>query len=228
MSPQPLPNHIPPSAFKKLLLILFLVSLTAILPGCKPSAVPSTPSPLPTPSSTPLTSTISEKPIPSVVIVSTPLSSFPPARNSIPAGTGTLVNAKAMPSFWMHDFVDENIWYQDTEGGTLRTTVYSGFMLAPGGFPTQQGVVVVEVMKMDSHGDVKEVYYRHFPTPTQSGSVHITGASGERLILQATNGTVFYFDAPLRQFVPSLAWTPTPGPISPLATPTLPPATASP
>ncbi len=83
-------------------------------------------------------------------------------------------------------------------------------------------------MKMDSHGDVKEVYYRLFPSPTESGSVHITGASGERLILQATNGTVFYFDAPLRQFVPSLSWTPTPGPISPLATPTLPPATASP
>ncbi len=228
MSPQPLPNHMPPSAFKKLLLVLFLVSLTAVLLGCKPSAVPSTLSPLPTPSSTPLSSTISEKPIPSVVIVSTPLSSFPPASNSIPAGTGALVNAKLMPPFYMHDFVDENVWYKDTEGGTLRTYVYSGFILAPGGFPTQQGVVVVQVMKMDSHGDIHEVYYRPFPTPTQSGSVHITGAIGERLILQATNGTSFYFDAPLRQFVPSLSWTPTSGPISPIATPALPSATASP
>ncbi len=204
MSPQPLSNHMPPSTFKKLLWILFLVGLAAVLLGCKPSAAPSTLSPLPTPSSTPLSSAFSEKPIPSVVIVSTPLSSFPPARNGIPAGTGTLVNEKAMPPFWMHDFVDENIWYKDTETGTLRTTVYSGFMLAPGGFPTQQGVVVVEVMKMDSHGDVNEVYYRLFPTPTQSGSVHITDAIGERLILQATNGTSFYFDVPSRQFVTSM------------------------
>jgi hypothetical protein len=130
-----------------------------------------------------------------------------------------LVNTKEMPSFYMHDFVDENIWYKDTEGGTLRTTVYSGFILAPGGFTTQQGVVVVQVMKMDSHGDIHEVYYRLFPTPTQSGSVHITGAVGERLILQATNGTTFYFDVPSRQYVPSLTWTSTPVPISPLATP---------
>ena len=227
MSPHPLPNHMSPSTFKKLLLVLFLVSLTAILLGCKPSAVPSTLSPLPTPSSTSLSTTSAEKPIPSV-IAPTPLSAFPPARNSIPAGTGTLVNTKEMPSFWMHDFVDENSWYKDTEGGTLRTNVYGGFMLAPGGFPTQQGVVVVQVFKMDSHGDVEEVYYRLFPTPIQSGSVHITGEVGERLILQATNGASFYFDTPLRQFVPSLSWTPTPGPISSIATPTLPPVTASP
>jgi hypothetical protein len=157
-----------------------------------------------------------------------PPTAFAPSPDGIPAGTGTLVNAKAMPAFYLHDFVDENIWYKDTEGGTLRTTVYSGFMLAPGGFPTAQGVVVVQVMKMDSHGDVKEVYYRLFPTPTQSGSVHITGAVGERLILQATDGTTFYFDVPLRQYVLSLTWTPTPGPISPVATPTLIPPTFPP
>ena len=225
MSPQPLLYHMPPSTFKKLLLVIFLVSLTAVFLGCKPSAIPSTLSPLPTPSSTSLSTTTSEKPIPSV-IAPTPLSAFLPEINTTPAGTGAI--GYMLPAFYVHDFIVENVWFKDTEEGTLRTYVYGGFIPAPGGFPTQQGVVVVQVLKMDSHGGVKEVYYRLFPTPTQSGSVHITGAIGERLILQATNGIVFYFDAPLRQFVPSLSWTPTPGPISPMAIPTLPPATASP
>ncbi len=133
-----------------------------------------------------------------------------------------------IPPFYVHDFMVENVWYKDTGEGTLRTYVYGGFIPAPGGFPTQQGVVVVQVLKMDPHGDIQQVYYRQFPTQTQSGSVHITSAVGERLILQATNGTSFYFDTPLRQFVPYLSWTPTPGPVSPLATPTLPLATALP
>jgi len=66
------------------------------------------------------------------------------------------------------------------------------------------------------------VYYKQFLTPTQSGPVNITGAVGERLILQSTNRTMFYFDVPARQFVPSLTW------VSPIATPTPQPITPSP
>lgn len=210
------------SSFRKLHVVLFLFGLTAVLLGCKPSAAPSTSSPLPTPSSMPTANPTSEKPISSVVVVSTPLSAFPPERNSTPAGSGVLMNTKLIPPFYVHDFIVENVWYKDTQGGTLRTYVYGGFIPAPGGFPTQQGVVVVQMLKMDSYGDIQQVYYRQFPTQTQSGSVHITGAVDERLILQATKGISFYFDVPSRQFVSSMTViVPTaPVSISPVVTPT--------
>jgi len=146
---------------------------------------------------------------------------FAPVLNNTPAGAGGIVNTHLIPLFYTHDFIVENAWVRDTEGGTVRTFVYGGFIPGPGGEITQQGVVVVQVLKMDIHRNVSQIYYKRFLTPTQSGSVHITGAVGERLILRATNGTSFYFDAPLRQFVPSLVWTSTPGPISSIATPQL-------
>ncbi len=145
---------------------------------------------------------------------------FAPAFNITPAGAWEIDNTHRIPPFYTHGFIVENAWIRDTAGGTIRTFVYGGFIPGPGGEITQQGVVVVQVLKMDTHGNVSQIYYKEFLTPTQSGSIHITGAVGERLILQATNGALFYFDTPLRQFVPSLSWTPTPGAISPLATPT--------
>jgi hypothetical protein len=106
-----------------------------------------------------------------------------------------------------------NVWYKDAETGTLRTYVYGGFIPEPGGAVSQQGVVVVQVLKMDSHGDIHPVYYQQFPTQTQSGPVRITGAESDRLILQSTNGTTFYFDVSSREYIPSLTW------VSPVATP---------
>jgi hypothetical protein len=206
------------SAFKPLLIV---VALIAALAGCKPSAASSTRSPLPTPSPLPLSTNSPEKPI-ATFIESTPLSSFLPAKNSTPAGTGAIINWKMIPPFYVHDFLVENVWYKDSEGGTLRTYVYGGYIPGPGGEITQQGVVVVQILKMDLHGDIQQVYYRQFPTKTQSGSVHVTDASGERLILQSTDGTTFYFDVPTRQFAPSLdavVPTSTPGFVDPLATP---------
>jgi len=122
-------------------------------------------------------------------------------------GTGII------PPFYTHDFMFTNVWYEDAESGTLRTYVYGGFIPEPGGFPSQQGVVVVQVLKMDSHGDIHPIYYQQFPTPTQSGSVHITGAEDDRLIIQSLNGATYYFDVPSREYVPSLTW------VSPIATP---------
>ena len=75
---------------------------------------------------------------------------------------------------------------------------------------------------MDAHGTVSMVYYKQFLTHTQSGPVHITGAVGDRLILQSTSSTTFFFGVPSRQFVPSLTW------VSPISTPGAQPTKPSP
>ncbi len=156
---------------------------------------------------------------PSVVIVSTPAPAiFVPERQSTPAGAGAILNVKLIPPFYTHDFIVENVWYRDFDGGIQRVYVYGGFIPDPKGAPTPQGVVVVQVLKMDAQGNPQMIYYGRFPTQMQAGPVRVTDAVGERLVLESTNGTRFYFDVPLRQFVPSLTW------VSPVATPSPQPA----
>jgi hypothetical protein len=148
---------------------------------------------------------------------------FSPEPRSTPAGAGAIVSM--IPLFYTHDFHFENSWYKDTEGGSARTFVYAGSVSGPGGEITQQGLVVVQVLKMSLKNNQRSMdvtYYKQFQTPSQSGSVHITGAVGERLILLSTNGTTFYFDVPARLFVPSLAW------VSPVAIPSPRPVTPTP
>jgi hypothetical protein len=145
--------------------------------------------------------------------MSTPLSAFLPLVESTPAGSGVMSDRGMIPPYYVHDFMFTNFWYQDAESGTLRTYVYGGYIPEPGGFPSPQGVVVVQTLKMDTQGDIRPAYYHQFPTPTQSGSVRITGAEGDRLVLQSTNGTTFYFDVSSREYVPSLTW------VSPVVTP---------
>lgn len=48
-------------------------------------------------------------------------------------------------------------------------------------------------------------YARFYDTPVQAGSVKITAENGGRLTLQATNGTLFYFDIPSESYVPDLS-----------------------
>ncbi len=232
MSRQPMLHRVPPSMFKQLLLALSLITLTASLLGCKPSVAPLTNSPLqmPTLLPVPLPSDIARKLTPSAIFVSTlaPLA-FAPEPNSTPAGTGAI--GHMLPAFFVHQIDVENVWFEDTAGGTIRTYVYAGSKPGSAGESTQQGLVIVQVLKMSMKNDQRNidvVFYKEFPTSNQVGPVSVIEANGERLVLQSSNGTTFYFDVPLRQFVPSLAWTPTPGPISPIATPTLPPATAMP
>ena len=153
---------------------------------------------------------------------------FAPAFDITPAGAGGIDNTHAIPLFYTHGFIVENAWIRDVAGGTIRTFVYSGFIPGPGGEITQQGVVVVQLLTMDTQGDVSQIYYKEFLTPTQAGPVHITDAVAERLILQSTNGATFYFDVPSRQFVPFLSWTVTPDPSSRIPTPTPPPAMTAP
>jgi hypothetical protein len=40
-----------------------------------------------------------------------------------------------------------------------------------------------------------------YPTPSKAGVVHVTDAVGERLTLEAADGTRFYFDVATRQWV---------------------------
>jgi len=128
-----------------------------------------------------------------------------------------------LPLFFVHQINVTNAWFEDTAGGTMRTYVFAGSKPGPGGEITQQGLVIVHVAKMSPQGDISVVYAKEFLTPTQSGPISITRAVVERLILQSTDGTTFYFDVPSRQYVASLTSavpTVTPGPVSPLATPT--------
>jgi hypothetical protein len=142
-----------------------------------------------------------------------PLTVFLPLPDSTPAGSGLLFDKGIIPPFYVHDFMFTNVWYTDAETETLRTYVYGGSIPEPGGALSQQGVVVVQVLKIDNHGDIRPIYYQQFPTQTQSGPIRITGAVGNCLILQSTNGTIFYFDVSSREYVPSLTW------VSPIATP---------
>jgi hypothetical protein len=142
------------------------------------------------------------------------------------AGTGRLVGG--LPGYYNHGFGVSNGWSEVSGGGTVMTTVFGGAEWASeaeaGSVIGQQGLVAVEVWQMapDRLSDTM-IYQKIFDTPTASGEVTVTGAQGQRLILQSTDGTTFYFDVPTRQFVPSLAATvtappPTTGPVSPLAT----------
>jgi len=143
-----------------------------------------------------------------------------------PAGVGWL--ERGLPGYYNHNEAVTNGWYEVEEGGTVMTTVFGGAEWADeaSASPGPQGLVVVDVWQIapDRLSD-SVVYQQTFDTPGASGEVTITGAQGERLILQSTDGTTFYFDVPTRQFVPSLAATvtappPTTGPVSPLATAT--------
>jgi hypothetical protein len=191
-------------------IVWFIFAFAMILSGCTARITPAN-SFVQTPTAT--LKDIRKIPTPGVAIVATPLSSFPPLSESKPAGSGAIRDSGLIPPFYVHDFMFTNVWYKDTDAGTLRTYVYGGFIPGPGGELSQQGVIVVQVLKMDTRGDIQQVYYQRFPTQTQSGPVRIAGAQGDRLILQSTNGTTFYFDVPSREYVPSLTW------VSPIATP---------
>lgn len=174
--------------------------------------------------------TRSFKPTPAnLPTVAPPPSVFPPlAGNSfagiplIPAGAGFIDHG--LPPYYDHGFEVENIWVEDTQTGTLRTFVSAGYLSGSGGEITTQGLIDVRVLKPDG----AFVYGKQVLTSIQAGSLHIVDAVGERLILQSTNGTTFYFDAPTRQFVSSIdAVVPTftPSPVSPPLTPISPIAT---
>ncbi len=138
-----------------------------------------------------------------------------PIPGSTPAGAGAIV--KVQPPFSNSMYHIENTWYRDLDSKT-RLYVYAGSVSAPGGGYTDQGIVIVEIL--NTTGEILQT--SQYLTPKQLGPVHIASAVSDRLILQSTKGTQFYFDATSRQFVPSLTW------VSPLSTPDAQPTKPSP
>jgi hypothetical protein len=133
-----------------------------------------------------------------------------------PAGAGWL--AEMIPPYYVHNYAFTNTWFENGEGGQVSTVVSAGAKYDGQGQPGQQGLVFVQVLRLNVPTNGKEtiVSQQEFLTPTAAGIVHITGAVGEQLTLQSSNGTTFYFDVPSRQFLPSAPFE------SPIATPTPP------
>jgi len=125
---------------------------------------------------------------------------FPPWPNGAPAGDGKII--QIIPLYYTHGTSIGSSWVSDTDGGRVRTFAYSGSILSDT-FMTQQGVVDVQVFRKDSPQNLPDSDVS-YPTPVQAGPVSIIGAQGSRLILQSIDGTLFYFDVPTRQYVPSL------------------------
>lgn len=115
-----------------------------------------------------------------------------------PAGAGFVVT-DFVPPFPPMSHVITSLWYEPS--GNQNTLVYAGALRDdPGGSAgDSQGVVIVQIERPD-HTLASSATY---PTPTKSGAVRITGAQGERLVLQSENGPIFHFDVPSRQFVSS-------------------------
>jgi hypothetical protein len=123
-----------------------------------------------------------------------------------------------------------NAWYEDSEGGRTRTYVYAGSLPGPGGEATQQGALILQVVRMSLKGNLtvaEVVDHGRFPTAVEARAVQIEDAVGQRLILSSTTGAQFYFDVPSREFVASLTVTVTPpaptSPISPVPSASPPP-----
>jgi hypothetical protein len=88
------------------------------------------------------------------------------------------------------DIVLNNQWQEKINGFWVH--VYAGSLFDN----RDQGVIIVSVEGMKMGG--------RYLTPSQSGMVKITSASGYRLILETEDGTVYYFDVPAQAFVESM------------------------
>lgn len=111
----------------------------------------------------------------------------------IAAGAGTIVQSGLAP-FPGFVFRGQNRWYEVKNGATI--IVYAGAM----GQDATQGEVIVEQASAGYHTIAGPFVYR---TPVKTGAVHVTGASGERLTLQAANGASIVFDMASRGFAAS-------------------------
>jgi hypothetical protein len=158
------------------------------------------------------------KPIPGALSASPEPTGFPPFPENTPAGMGAI--ALIQPPFSGLQYHIANTWYEDMDGGRKRLYVYAGDVSGHGGESTEQGVLVIEVLQKTMQNGrllINKIESDTYLTAVQAGSVRITDAVGERLILQSTGGATFYFDVPTRQYLPSLA-----------VTVTMPPSTTSP
>ena len=167
-------------------------------------------------------------PVPTIVPQAT---AFLPDPSDTPLGAGALFTGSG--PFSSQSFYLESQWYEDVDAGNRRIFVGVGSIgLAGASKPTDQGVVfVAEAKWVDGNVVFLEGAKGEYQTAQAAGSLHITDASGARLVLESSKGTVFYFDVPSRQFVDSLNATPPPTvtePPDPTSIPTYAPPTQGP
>jgi len=125
---------------------------------------------------------------------------FSEVRNQI-AGDGVIVweRLDGVKNYPMGVY---NQWYD----------IPAGVRVLAGGINADQGVIGVIPDNLDFL--TPEIYL----TPRISGPVQIIDAQGQRLVLQARNGDLFYFDIPTRQYAASLTVTIVAPTVTPLPT----------
>jgi hypothetical protein len=120
---------------------------------------------------------------------------WPPAVPYQAAGAGFILTG-AQLGMSSGDFKDTNMWLELLPDRTIRVFAGGDGYI---GDPTQ-GLLVISVKTPAPHrvliGSIET--YR---TPTEAGPVTVIDAVGERLTLQADDGTTFYFDVATRQWV---------------------------
>lgn len=128
-------------------------------------------------------------------------------------GNGTVLEEGN--SMFPGHYLIENQWWETVGDQWIR--VYAGAQRGDGlnDLPKPwQGILFVSPATLDGTFLPGGGMYK---TPKKVGSVKIVDGQGERLVLKAEDGTLFYFDVPTRQFVSGLTTTVTPVP------PTVPP-----
>jgi hypothetical protein len=108
----------------------------------------------------------------------------------VPAGDGFIVQSDLGPP-GKRDAVYNNDWYEITEQGI--TEVYAG------GSQTSPEIGFIDVVSWQ--GDHETIVQSgKFETPTRHGALTITGASGDTLVLRASDGTTFEFSVSTLSF----------------------------
>lgn len=121
--------------------------------------------------------------------------------NGVRAGAGAIVQVP--PPFSGSQYHIENTWYTDSADAKKRTFAFAGNIAGPGGEPTSQGVVVVQVLQYVTTSGVTALKMQetHAYTSTlAAGSLHVTGADGMKMTLQTSGGTTLRFDINTRTF----------------------------
>ncbi len=114
--------------------------------------------------------------------------------------TGIMTGSESLPSMpgWGHIFKFENTWQEVISGtlykayaGTLLEDPYSYQLADPNLVP--QGIIHIQIDPLDVMSTAT-TSSGSYTTPTRTGSLHITAATGLCLTLVSTNGTTYQFD----------------------------------
>jgi hypothetical protein len=137
-----------------------------------------------------------------------------------PLGAGELFDER-VPYPMPYSF--DSFWIWNDRGNAA--VVYAGARREGRGLEDySQGLVMVQdYQDYPCRGDHQGILVQStdYPTPSRHGEIKIVDAVGETLKLQATDGTIFYFDVASRQYVaafpagaaaPATVPTPSPGP----------------